>query len=212
MKRGRKKFTDTQWFGQWKTRTEELACLYERLGTLDAVAAKVGLTRERVRQILAKGRRFGVCKYEPRKALCDRLSLLPNALKTATTLTELGKQLGYINGAGLRDFSRKFNLPYHTMRKQIRANYRRALIHKLHQHAIRLGTPALSTTILESDKAAVVAYNNWVRNYGGIRELRKELGIEVVYRRGWGDNSVHLRHPHKFTLLVERIKKFLTLN
>ena len=203
MKRGRK--VDVE---KWRARAEELACLYERLGTLEAVSAKVGITRERVRQILAKGRRFGVCKYEPKKALCNRLTLLPEALKTATTMKELGSQLGYVGGAGMRNFSKKFNLPYHTMPKQIRANYRRALIQKLYQHAIRLGTPALSTTILESDMAARVAYNNWVRNYGGIHELRKELGIEVVYRKGWGDNSVHLKR----TPLLEKLKKFLTLN
>ena len=208
MKRGRKKLTDTQWTGQWKTRTEELACLYERLGTLEAVAAKVGLTRERVRQILVKGRRFRVCKYEPRKAFCNRLPLLPDAMKTATTIKELGEQLGYVGGAGIRDFFKKFGLSYRSMHKQIKANYRQALIRKLHQHAIRLGTPALSTTVLEADNAARVAYNNWVRNYGGIHELRKELGIEVVYRRGWGDNSVHLKR----TPLLEKLKKFLTLN
>ena len=196
----------------WRTRTEELACLYHQLGTLEKVAAKVGLTRERVRQILTKGRKHGLCKYSPRQALCDRLPKLPEILATATTFKEVGLRLGYTanTNSGLTFLIRKFNLPRQAITKQLKANYLRnlriELATRLQQHGIRLGTPALSTTILERDTAAKVDYTRWTRQFGGIHELRKELGIEVEIEKGWSKNIVHLKHPSLF----EQLKKFLT--
>lgn len=196
--------------GGWMHRAEELSCLYHKLGTLEAVAAKVGITRERVRQILTKGRQHGICKYSPRQALCDRLPKLPDVLKTASTFNEVGRQLGYA-GDGLSFLIKKFNLPRRSIKKQIKENYLRNLRVKLalrlQQHGRRLGTPALSTTILEQDTLAKTDYTRWARRFGGIHELRKELGLEVRVEKGWGKNNVYLKAPS----LLERVKKFLTL-
>lgn len=41
--------------------------LYEQLGTLEAVGKQVGLTRERVRQLLSKGKKIGLFEYNPRE-------------------------------------------------------------------------------------------------------------------------------------------------
>lgn len=41
--------------------------LYKQLGTLDAVGKQVGLTRERIRQLLSKGKKFGLFEYNPRE-------------------------------------------------------------------------------------------------------------------------------------------------
>lgn len=205
MKRGRKVNVDL-----WRARTEELACLYHQLGTLDAVAQKVGLTRERVRQILSRGRRHGICKYDPRRALCDRLPKVPTALKRAKTMKELGQSLGYAQGANISHFIKKFGLPYKDIRRQLRANYKQDLIQRLHQHGLRLSTPELNTTVLESDIAARTAYNAWCRAFGGVHELRKELGIQVEVGKPGGryakGHRVYLIQPP----LLERVKKFLT--
>lgn len=39
--------------------------MYEELGTLEAVGKKIGVTRERVRQLLAKGSNLGLFEYKP---------------------------------------------------------------------------------------------------------------------------------------------------
>src|SRR4249919_1059685 len=46
-------------------RLQRIHKLYKELGTLEAVGKHVGLTRERVRQLLAKGRDMGLFEYKP---------------------------------------------------------------------------------------------------------------------------------------------------
>lgn len=46
---------------------EKIYKLYNELGTLEAVGNILGLTRERIRQLLKKGSRFGLFKYPPKK-------------------------------------------------------------------------------------------------------------------------------------------------
>jgi hypothetical protein len=62
---------------------------YESLGTLDAVARTVGLTRERVRQLLVKGTKLGLFRYvkKSRRVVLTRADLLASY-----------ERLGTING------------------------------------------------------------------------------------------------------------------
>ena len=46
-------------------RLNEIHRLYEQEGTLEAVGRKIGVTRERVRQLLAKGSKLGLFDYKP---------------------------------------------------------------------------------------------------------------------------------------------------
>jgi hypothetical protein len=46
-------------------RLQSIHKLYKELGTLEAVGEHVGLTRERVRQLLSKGRGIGLFEYKP---------------------------------------------------------------------------------------------------------------------------------------------------
>ena len=39
--------------------------LYEELGTLEAARRVIGVTRERIRQLLVKGSQFGLVEYKP---------------------------------------------------------------------------------------------------------------------------------------------------
>ena len=48
-------------------RLETLHAMYEQLGSLGAVGRQVGLTRERVRQLLVKGAERGLFAYTPRR-------------------------------------------------------------------------------------------------------------------------------------------------
>jgi hypothetical protein len=43
----------------------EVYCLYQERGTLQRVADEIGLSRERVRQLLVKGSEFGLFEYKP---------------------------------------------------------------------------------------------------------------------------------------------------
>lgn len=46
-------------------RLKEIHRLYEHEGTLEAVGRRIGVTRERVRQLLAKGSKLGLFEYKP---------------------------------------------------------------------------------------------------------------------------------------------------
>src|SRR5262245_5457313 len=50
-----------------QARLRSIYDLYRRLGTLEAVGRNVGLTRERVRQLLVSGTKLGFFKYQPRE-------------------------------------------------------------------------------------------------------------------------------------------------
>lgn len=48
-------------------RLQTIYNLYKQLGTLEAVGKQIGVTRERVRQLLAQGDRIGLFEYNPRE-------------------------------------------------------------------------------------------------------------------------------------------------
>jgi hypothetical protein len=88
-------------------RTREVETLYEALGTLQAVGDHLGISRERVRQILAIGRQNGTTTVIPRLAQLEQTkrkresvweaqSERKNALDPIRGLYELAANLGYV--------------------------------------------------------------------------------------------------------------------
>src|SRR3990167_6749126 len=74
--------------------------LYQSLGSLRRVANQVGLTAERVRQLLNKGNQRKVCQYSGKYRMCNRLPYLAEAFQTAESWENVARRIGY-NGRGI---------------------------------------------------------------------------------------------------------------
>ena len=174
-------------------RVRELAQAYRTLGTLDQVAAQAGLTRERVRQLLALGHAQGWCTYDAHH-VGQRVKRAKKALERAESLDQFMEQLRYksSNAGGARLWD-ALGVTRDEAMARFRENKCRRLLKDLYAHAMRLGTPELCTTLLDQDVEArncLLRVKRFVGN-GSIEEIRQVFGLPAVRLECNGKWSEH---------------------
>lgn len=158
-----------------RERLLRLHALYRELGTLEAVGRRMGLTRERVRQLLVKGTKLGVFEYRP----YDYPIIEKDKL-----VTDYARFLSADRAAKANNISaqylRKLLTAYGVSSKQLRGL--RAQARKRHcvaQHrriAQELGHPP-TTTELQDTRAGHSLHMRINRLWGSIDAFREELQI-----------------------------------
>lgn len=166
----------------WEARCRYVASLYCKLGTLIAVGEVLGVTRERVRQLLAMGHREGWFQYQPstKRNTCNAVAALPLAIKQARS----GKHLSTLCGLD-QQTSRKLlvslGLKSTDLHHSFRKNNAQYHLDRLIEVAQRQGVgDTLDTTVIQSSREGRTAYNSALRNVGGIKEIRRRAGISIV--------------------------------
>lgn len=139
-----------------------MAARYAVLGTLDAVASEYGLTRERVRQILKKGHKKGLFRYQPYEGRHEmtRDEMLDYVSRHGFHWSRMAAKLGFTQeecSARRREWQRK------------------RAADKYRAHAESLGYPPTDTWLQANDRA-LSAYIR--RIYGGVSEFYKSIGVD----------------------------------
>ncbi len=162
-------------------RYQQVKEIYERLGTLEKVGKELNLTRERVRQILKKGEKYGVLNYvlnrEKRfKEISqkhNRDSII-NEIKVFINPPIICKRLG-IKSSEFHNLLEYFEIDYREYRKLAymskRAGDYTKIVDILGHHPT--ATEMVSKREWRTVWAAIDRY------WGNISNFRKEFGIEV---------------------------------
>ena len=166
----------------WEARCRYVASLYCKLGTLVAVGKALGMSRERVRQLMVLGHREGWCQYQPsnKQRTCNAVAVLPAAIQEARSEKHLSALCGLGKDTG-RTFFAKIGLRKADLRAMFRKNNSQFHLTRLLEIAQRLGVAdTLDTTIIQADREGKAAYNSALRHFGCMKEIRKCAGISIV--------------------------------
>ena len=162
---------------------ESLLC---KLGTLSAAGKHLGVTGERVRQIMVDGHRNGWVKYRPfgKRGVCAAVARLPEAIRRAKSYNELWSMCGVSAVAG-KGLLSSIGVDTAQFDATIKANRTAFHINRLRMVAEQLGVGnTLNTAPIQATKEGKTAYNCAIRYAGGIVAVRKALGITAEVKRG----------------------------
>ena len=156
-------------------RLRDAYALYESLGTLEAVGRRLGVTRERVRQLLAKGTRLGLFKYSGREHLYVPREQLLNAYRRSGS-TRKAAQLCGVSPQHYRRLLTAHSIGAgHLLRiRQLRAKCRCIRLYQL--MTSQLGHRP-TTTEMQSTSAGHSLYATINRLWGSINAFREELSV-----------------------------------
>lgn len=144
---------------------------YQDYKSLEAVAERYGLTKERVRQLLTKGRKLGLCAYSPRWKQCEAVQHLHALVADSASVKELASKAGYAAGESMARLLRQTGST-HAVKASLAGNRLRRAMGDLIRHADRLSTPTINTSIVFHDHAARAAYCR-VQRCGGYRTAKE---------------------------------------
>lgn len=182
-----------------KNKIQDVRKLYLELGTLRKVANKMGITRERVRQLLKRGEEYNLFEHESYGQIklkelvskCSRDNLM-RAIKTSVWSEKICSQLG-MEKADFEKLLKYYKIDY--------TEYRRAAsmgryITRYSQIVDTLGHHP-STTEMSRKSEWRSTWAGISRLWGNLDSFRKEYGIEKP-KRTW---------PHKFQERLHKLKK-----
>jgi len=163
--------------------------LYEELGTYDAVGKRLGVSRERVRQILERGRRRGWYAFKPlgRMRTAAKLSTftvdqMRQLMLLSGSLSSVAKSLG-CNPGLLKKWCDARGLDFEVIRQQARERKTleeyKAIVAELGYHP--------STTVLNKKKKWRALAARIQRIWGSTAVFRRAFGIEPTFvtQRPW---------------------------
>ena len=165
--------------------------LYKEHGTLEKVGKEVGLTRERIRQILKRGNRYGLFKYPIKKELIS-CSFLINYYKNKEELLN-----------ELSDCFRKYEM-LQTLNTD-KVNFTRLLDH--------FNLDIRDVQIYSKKKKLKIQYDEYVENIGyhprttEMREDKEPRNIWVKITRYWG-SMANFRQEFGYPVIKQGNPKF----
>ena len=154
--------------------------LYNQLGTLEAVGRHVGLTRERVRQLLAKGKKIGLFEYNPHEyPYVSKEKLIEDYLQSSN--------LGHVAKVNQipPSYLRKLLTAYSITEQQLATHRKEAKRSKCVEQYGQLVAKAghhLTTTELQSTREGHALNSRVIRFWGSIDTFRQELNIPAPTR------------------------------
>lgn len=169
-------------------RLRNIHALYEQLGTLAAVGQHLGLTRERVRQLLSKGKKIGLFDYSPREyAYVSKEKIIEDYKKTRS-LCRVAR-LNNISTNYLDQLLTAYSITEHDLAEYRLEGRRSQCIEQFRKFADSLGHNP-TTTEIQSTNYGKALYTRITRFWGSINNFRSELSIPGVrhIRPHWLDS------------------------
>lgn len=151
--------------------------LYKQLGTLDAVGKQVGLTRERIRQLLTKGNKIGLFEYNPREyPFVSRKKILETYRQTSS-LSRVAT-LNNISSAYLQKLFTAYSITEQEL-TDCRLERRRARCIEQYKNLVEKAGHDLTTTELQSTSEGHSLHSRINRLWGTIDVFRQALNIPI---------------------------------
>lgn len=154
--------------------------LYDELGTLDKVGDSLSLTRERIRQILNKGQRYNLFKYEltREKKFKEAISsigreTLVEQIKTYPNKFDVSSNLGIDINTLLR-LIKFYNIDLESYREE--ARYKKVLTR--YSKMVNILGYHPSTTEMQHDREWRTVWAGIDRLWGSVELFRREFGID----------------------------------
>lgn len=195
----------------------EVYDLYVELGTLQKVGEKMNLTRERVRQILAKGNKYGLFEYDRHKKKQDIYERMISISKAnlVQAIKEERSRLKIVNKLGIDDSAlgyliNKYDVDFedviHDARKDYYINQYKNIVDILGKHP--------TTTEMQRNRKWHSIQASITRIWGSFDIFRHEYGIERPSHR-FNYNTVKtksIKKENKINQVYELIKnrRFVT--
>ena len=149
--------------------------LYERFGTLDAVGKHLGLTRERVRQLLAKGKKIGLFEYNPRGyPFVSREKILEDYKHAPNVFTVA--RLNNISTGYLRKLFTAYSITEEELSECSLEGKRAKCIEQYHHLVVKAGHH-LTTTELQTTSEGHALHSRIIRLWGTIDAFREAINI-----------------------------------
>ncbi|MBU4350701.1 hypothetical protein KJ599_10315, partial [bacterium] len=158
--------------------------LYKEYGTLEKVGREVGLTRERIRQILERGNRYGLFEYPIKKELISYPFLINYFTKKEELLNELSDcskkdemlQALSTDIVNLNRLLEHFNLTLndiviYSKKKRLKMQYDE-YVEKIKHHP--------TTTEMREDKEARNIWAKISRYWGSMESFRQEFAYPFI--------------------------------
>jgi hypothetical protein len=174
-------------------RLQRIHKLYKELGTLEAVGEQVGLTRERVRQLLVKGRGIGLFEYKPYEYPCISKDKLIGDYMYSSNLGYVAK-INQISWNYLRKLLAAYSISKERLAECRTENRRARCIEQYTRLADKTGHH-LTTTELQSTSEGRSLYNRIYKLWCTIDAFREAFNIPKPPRRaGHSAEAVTLCH------------------
>lgn len=149
--------------------------LYLECGTLQAVGERMKLTRERVRQLLQKGTKLGLFKYQPREYPFVERSKILTTYSRVLNVSQTASSLG-ISTAYLRRLLTAYLITDNSLRAVRRRAKKLICINQYRALEAKLGRPP-TTTHLQATSPGHKLHARILRLWGSIDAFREELSI-----------------------------------
>ena len=156
-------------------RLETLHAMYERLGSLGAVGRQVGLTRERVRQLLVKGTERGLFAYSPRRYPCVPKAHLIEEYTKIQSISRVARLYG-ISENHLKKLLAEYSIAEPQLARY-RLEGRRARCRAEYLQMVAKAGRYLSSGDLHRHPEGVALYARIIRCWGSIHTFRRALKI-----------------------------------
>jgi hypothetical protein len=156
-------------------RLRTLNGLYNQLGTLEAVGKQVGLTRERVRQLLSKGKKMGLFEYSPREYPYVSKEKIIEDYKNTRGINRVAR----LNNIPLA-YLKKLLTAYSITEQQLadhRLEGKRAKCIEQYRQLVDKAGHHLTTTELQGTSGGHSLHNRINRLWGTIDNFRETLNI-----------------------------------
>ena len=197
--------------------------LYKEKSNLAAVGREVGVTRERVRQLMLQGSELGLFEYKPDKPPVIPKETLLKDYKKQLDLKAVGK-LYNVSGDYIARLFSSYGIDStrrHALRVSlVRAAKKRRLIALYRRIKKKLGYHPTATEMERRSKAWHGLYPKIIRMWGSIHAFRRDLGIPHSTERlfaAWQQDprfaplvaAERARRRERFLVWYHRVKKRL---
>jgi len=150
--------------------------LYCEHGTLQAVGNLLGVTRERIRQMLVKGTEQGFFRYQGREYPYIAKEQILAAYKASLNFQRAAKECG-VSLPYLKKLLTAYGITQTELRAILHEGRKKSCINEYREISKSLGRNA-TTTDLQALKKGHNLHNKIIRLWGGIDNFREELEIE----------------------------------
>jgi predicted transcriptional regulator len=190
--------------------------LYKEYGTLEKVGREVGLTRERIRQILERGNKYGLFEYPIKKELIfypflinyftnkeELLNELSDCFKKEEMLETLSTDMVNLNKL-LEHFNLTLNdIVIYSKKKRLKKQYDE-YVEKIGHHP--------TTTEMNEDKKIRNIWIKITRYWGSMADFRQEFGYPLI-KQGNPRLKEDMRewHQQRSALAILRKKSYMEI-
>lgn len=157
-------------------RLNEVYRLYEQEGTLEAVGRRIGVTRERVRQLLVKGSQLGLFNYKPFEYPFVPKEKLLEDYKNQLSLIHVAK-INSISTTYLHKLFTAYGISGTDLRSAWLAGKKIRYIGSYNRIKDELGHHPTTTELQQQSKSWRGLYTNITRLWGSYDAFRQELNI-----------------------------------